>query len=158
MTDPNLLRYQQLSHRRHSYAPLTSYQEQQYAWLSHQQPMIPSPLFHQVLQNNHMVATANPTQGLNILLDSQSQLFQSRLPMQESYHVNSAEQDSMTPKFNTPYLYTNLQDQTLQENNVNVLIKTEAEVMYDPFPNHTSFIEKKPIHNGQNSWEWNQQQ
>ncbi|KAJ3322142.1 hypothetical protein HDV06_003593 [Boothiomyces sp. JEL0866] len=57
LNDPLLLRYQQqLSQRRHSYQPLTSYQEQQYAWMASQAPMMnhgmPPQVNNQNLQPN----------------------------------------------------------------------------------------------------------
>lgn len=48
MADPQLLRYQQMSQRRHSYQPLTSYQEQQQQFAFLQSQMIGGqPIIHQ---------------------------------------------------------------------------------------------------------------
>ncbi|KAJ2998073.1 hypothetical protein HDV02_004898 [Globomyces sp. JEL0801] len=54
--DPNFVRYQQLSQRRHSYQPLTSYQEQQYAFVQSQNnPTFQMPLLNSSLSSNLMV-------------------------------------------------------------------------------------------------------
>ena len=78
MVDPHLLRYQQMSQRRHSYQPLSSYQEQQFSFLQQSQNsgMMPSP--------NHMMSSRN--NGGQTLLRNMGVPMMPIQSMPEQYH------------------------------------------------------------------------
>jgi hypothetical protein len=111
INDPQFLHYQQqFGNRRHSYQPLTSYQEQQFAWMHAQ----PSPLIPNSLGNG------NPAQAINRFMNQISTLptnqglrdFQQNTLQFPPVQEESAEKPPER-KLSVPFLFPSQDDSTL---------------------------------------------
>jgi hypothetical protein len=163
ITDPNFIRYHQLaSQRRHSYAPLTSYQEQQFAWMNQQQNLTQSslsPQFH--LQPLSHISQSNTSIGIQ--QPPRLNISENYTPMVRSKLGVSNDVPKSASIAQNPMMYSQLPFQPLSENQMNMMLSNDMiqQPIFDPIPNqNTNFIDTSQSQGymDQNSWQWTQEQ
>jgi hypothetical protein len=170
ITDPNFIRYHQMaSQRRHSYAPLSSYQEQQFAWMNQQHslsdPMstaISNPSYP-TFQVQHLTDIVNPS-NIDMMMMQQQRLNFDRFTPAVRSKLSDIGEISKSASENQGLMY---QSSPFQDNQMTMAVQGDLmqeanpQLFSEQYPNqNTNFIDTSQSHSflDQSSWQWDQQQ
>jgi hypothetical protein len=145
IADPNFIQYHQMSQRRHSYAPLSTYQEQQFQWLD---PLPNNQNLFQMQMPGNMMMLQPPRLSMDYTPAVRSKL-------------GNTDELPKSAGSSQPFMFNQMPFDQL--NTLNFMQPNgyqDPELFQDSIPNQsTSFIDTSQSQSFMdNSWQWQQQQ